>query len=202
MARRPLIRRFMKSAASLLMFLLASVPMHAQVLEEQRATVLGIGGDMSWGVAVNGRAVGWSMDHPRHNVRIAANLGNGGGHAYIAAYLMRSIGPGTSKSDEIARISLDLPYPYHGWILLFADVDLEEGEYWLVIARPTENPHSSINWITANPMKFEMSDDARYLGTRSYTFYKDGADYIPASNFNDAHEPYGFQIAITADREP
>src|SRR5687768_8650089 len=104
----------MKTAAgSLLLFIVLGIaPLSGQ---EERA-ILAIGGEGAWGVGINGRAVGWSLSHPQHNVTVSAKLGNGGGHAYLDAYLMRSVGPGTTGRDEVARTSLDLPYPFTGWV--------------------------------------------------------------------------------------
>lgn len=99
----------MKTAtASLLLFMvLGAIPSTG---EEHRA-ILGIGGEGSWGVGIKGRAVGWSLSRPYQNVTISAKLGNGGGQATLDAYLMRSVGPGTTRRDEVASTSLDLPIP-------------------------------------------------------------------------------------------
>jgi len=190
----------MKSMAVLL---LLAMPLFAQEVPPPTTprTVLAIGGEASWGVGVNGRAVGFALAHPRHHVTIAARLGNGGGHAAFDAYLMRRIGPGTSEDDEVARTSLDLPYPTLEWITLFKDMDLEPGAYWLVIAKPRDTTFSSINWIAASPMVLETSCGVRYLGTRAYTFLSDASDYIPASKFQKEIDPYGFQISLTEPRE-
>jgi hypothetical protein len=149
-----------------------------------------------WAVGINGQAVGWALAKPHHEVTIAARLGNGGGRAYLDAYLMTSIGPGTTEAHEIARTSLDLPYPHDGWVDLFTGLDLEPGTYWLVIARPRERAHSSINWFVEKPGDFDWSCHVRYLESRSYTFHSDAAEYIPASKFEKKYEPYRFQFAV------
>lgn len=191
----------MKSIAALLF---VAVPLFAQELPppaEKPRTLLAVGGEVSWGIGVNGRAVGFSFAHAHHHVTIAARLGNGGGHAYFDAYLMREIGPGASEDDEVARASLDLPYPALEWITLFEDVDLERGVYWLVIAKPRDKPFSSINWIAASPMALETSCGTSYLGTKAFTFFSDAAGYLPASKFKKEIDPYGFQIALTEPPE-
>ena len=198
----------MKTAAgSLLLFIVLFIvvgittPLSGQEHQDQK--LLAIGGEVAWGIGINGRAVGWSLSHPQHHVTIAANLGNGGGHAYLDAYLMRSVGPGTTGSDEVAYVSLDLPYPFTGWVKLFEGLDLEAGEYWLVIAKPRDRAHSSINWVAANPRILTMSGGAQYLGTKSYTYAGDAADYLPASKFAAIElDPYGFGIEVTAARVP
>ena len=186
----------MKTAtASLLLFMvLGALPSAG---EEHRA-ILGISGEGSWGVGIKGRAVGWSLSRPYQNVTISAKLGNGGGQASLDAYLMRSVGPGTTRRDEVASTSLDLPYPFHDWVNLFEGLELEEGEYWLVIAKPRDRAHSSINWFAVNPMTLWRSGGVQYLGTRSYTYETDAAKYLPASKFasiEPAH--YGFGVRIT-----
>ena len=188
----------MKSIAALLFL---AVPLFAQEAPPVR-TVLAVGGNLSWGIGVSGgRAVGFSLPCARPHVAIAARLGNGGGHAYLDAYLMRRVGPEATEEDEVARASLDLPYPFLGWVTLFDDVDLERGVYWLVLAKPRDKAFSSINWIAASPMVLESSCGARYLGSSAYIFLSDTADYIPASNFKKEIDPYGFQIALTEPLE-
>ena len=189
----------MKSAAGslLLFFVLGTTPLSGQ----EQSAILAIGGQATWGIGINGRAVGWSLGRPQYNVTVAANLGNGGGHAYFDAYLMRSVGPGTTGRDEVAYASLDLPYPFTGWVKLFEGLELEAGEYWLVIAKPRDRAHSSINWVAANPRTQRLSCDVQYLGTRSYTFPSDAAAYLPASKFAAIEpDPSGFGIEVTAAR--
>lgn len=186
----------MKIAVASLLFL---VVFGFTPLSAQERPMLAIGGEGSWGINVNGRAVGWSITDAHHNVTISARLGNGGGHAYTDVYLMRSIGPGTTDEDEVARTSFDLPYPFSGWVDLFAGLDLEPGVYWLIVAKPREHAHSSINWIATNPMTLRRSCDVQYLGTSSYTFQTDAAKYLPASRFASIEiEPYGFGVLVTS----
>jgi hypothetical protein len=192
----------MRSAigALLLIIVFAVSPLGAQTppeLEPERSSILKIGGKLAWGIGITGQAVGWELTRAHHHVAVAAHLGNGGGHAYMDAYLMRAIGPDASTKDEVAYASFDLTYPHDGWITLFDDLDLEAGEYWLVLAKPQEKAHSSINWIVAAPMSLESNCDVRYLGTKAYTFLTDTAEYLPASRFEPKYEPYGFQMAVT-----
>lgn len=189
----------MKTAAgSLLLFIVLGIaPLSAQE-HQPHSTLLSIGGQVAWGIGINGRAVGWSLSQPQHHVTVAANLGNGGGRAYLDAYLMRSVGPGTTGSDEVAYVSLDLPYPFTGWVKLFQGLDLEAGEYWLLIAKPRDRAHSSINWVAANPRILLASSGVQYLGTKSYTYASDAAAYLPASKFAAIElEPYGFGLEVT-----
>jgi hypothetical protein len=193
----------------LLIIVLAVPPLGAQQLPEpepERTAILEIGGKLAWGIGITGQAVGWELTRPRHHVTVTAHLGNGGGHAYMEAYLMRAIGFDASSRDEVAYASFDLTYPHDGWIPLFADLDLEAGEYWLVVAKPREKAHSSINWMVATPMSLKSTCGVRYLGTKSFTFLSDTAEYLPASKFESKYEPYGFQMALTdvlsPDSEP
>lgn len=191
----------MKPAIALLLFL-GMVPLLAQEAPPplEPAALLAIDGDMTWPIGISGQAVGWSLDRPHRGVTVSARLGNGGGHAYADVYLMKSIGPGTTEKDEIAYRSLDLVYPYEGWTDLFVDVDLEAGTYWLIVARPRERAHSSINWFVALPMWVSGSCGAAHAGSRSYTFHSDAAEYIPASKFEEKYQPYGFQFEVSEMR--
>ena len=192
----------MKSAIGVLL-LLVTVPMFAQDLppEFERATLLSVGGPVSWGVGINGQAVGWAFARAHPHVSVSARLGNGGGHAYLDAYLMTRIGPGTTEEHQIARTTFDLQYPHDGWVELFTDLDLEAGAYWLVIAKPRERAHSSINWFVAQPADFGGTCHVRMLGSQSYTFHGDAAEYLPASRFAKKYEPYAFQFEVTEVRE-
>jgi hypothetical protein len=185
----------MKPAIAVLLLIVAT-PLLAQ--EVLRASILATEGAMTWPVAINGQAVGWYLEDPREAVTVSARLGNGGGHAYVAAYLMKEIGPGTTEKDEIARTTFDLAYPHDGWVPLFENVDLEAGTYWLIVAQAPERAHSSINWFVAQPFGTVRSCGVRYIGSRSYTFHGDAAEYLPASKFAKKYEPYGFQFELTA----
>jgi len=194
----------MRSVIASLLFLIVivTIPLYAQEPPMPRATIVAVEGERSWPVPINGQAVGFVLMEPEQHVEIAARLGNGGGHAYLDAYLTKRIGPGTSEADEIARTSFDLDYPHEGWTTLFADLDLEKGIYWLIIAKPRERAFSSLNWFVASPKQFRAScGGVGYLGTKSYTFFGDAAEYIPASKFEKKYEAaYGFQFEVTAAR--
>ena len=189
----------MKYAVGLLLFL-AMVPVAAQVAEP--VSLLLIQGEKSFPVPINGQAVGFSLYKARQGLTVSARLANGGGHAYGDAFLMRRIGPGTTDADEIARVEFDLAYPFEGWVDLFAGVNLEAGEYWLVIAKPAAPAHSSINWVVAQPLSQEGTCLAGSYRSQSYTFQMDAAEYLPASKFETKFEPYRFQIEIREMRVP
>ena len=199
----------MKRAIWSILFLVAfGPPLFAQLPsahyrpEQPRWSVLSIGGPLTRGIAVTGRAVGWSLERPHCSVSVSAHLGNGGGYAIGIAYLTRSIGPGTSAIHEIRQTGFDLPFPFDGWITLFEGLELEAGDYWLIVAKPPEKTFSSINWTMANPMRLKMSSAVRYIGTTSYTYDSDVAEYLPASNFGPKYEPYGFEIEVTGNEVP
>ncbi|HYC93359.1 MAG TPA: hypothetical protein VEO54_29400 [Thermoanaerobaculia bacterium] len=171
------------------------------LLAPPRTLLQASGGGSVWPVGIHGQAVGWYLPEPQHGVTVAARLGNGGGHAYLDAYLMRAIGPGTTEEDEIARTSLDLQYPHDGWVDLFSGLDLEPGLYWLIVGRPRERAHSSINWFVAQPGELVTGCGAQYAGSRSFTFHSDAAEYLPASKFAKKYEPYYFQFEVRVEGE-
>ena len=191
----------MKSAIAVLLVLIAG-PTFAQEapLALERVTLLSVGGQVSWGIGINGQAVGFYLSRPRGPITVSARLGNGGGHAYLDAYLMKRVGPGTTEEHQIARTTFDLQYPHEGWVDLFPDLDLPRGEYWLVIAKPRERAHSSINWFVARPPEPVGTCGVGFLGSKSYTFHGDAAEYLPASRFAQKYEPYRFQFEVTEMR--
>jgi hypothetical protein len=192
----------MKPAVGMLL-LLGTVPFFAQDAPPlEPATLLTISGEKTWAIGIDGQAVSFHLRHPHPHVTISARLGNGGGHAFADAYLMKEIGPGTTERDEIARLAFDLVYPFEGWVDLFQDLDLEAGTYWLVIARPPDKAHTSINWFVAQPLTTSGSCSVAYVDSKSYSFQSDAAEYIPASKFEKKYQPYGFQFEVWEMRAP
>ena len=192
----------MKPAIGFLLFLTA-FPLAAQDVfpPPEAAPVLHISGPRPIPIPIKGQAVGFSLLSDRRGVNISAHLGNGGGRAWADAYLMKEIGPATTEQDEVARIAFELGYPFDGWVDLFTNLDLEQGTYWLVIARPRETAHSSINWFAAQPLA-DGTCMARYVESRSYTFETDAAEYIPASKFEKKFEHYKFELELWEMRQP
>ena len=187
----------MKRALGILLFVLAT-PLRAQDLPLlERVTVAGPRGDVSWPVAIRGQAVGFALNRAHQHVTVSARLGNGGGHAYVDAYLMKQIGPGATREHEIAYTTFDLAYPFDDWVDVFTDLNLDAGQYWLVIAKPRDVSHSSINWFVVRPLESSGSCSAHVLPSRAYTFLLDEAEYIPASKFEKKFEPYLFQFEVT-----
>ena len=188
----------MKAAIGLFVFL-GTVPLLGQEAEPalERVTLIATRGEVSMPVPVHGQAVGFVLNREQDHVTVSAHLGNGGGHAYIDAFLMKRIGSGATTDDEIAYTSFDLAFPFDGWVDVFTGLDLEPGEYWLIIAKPKEKAHSSINWFVLQPRMVGGSCNAGFLGSRSYTFHSDTADYLPASKFEKKYEPYAFQFEVS-----
>lgn len=198
----------MKPAVGLLLFLGMVLPLAAQdappypSLEPlERATLFTVTGEKTWPIGIDGQAVSFYLGAARKGVTVSARLGNGGGHAYGDAFLMKHIGPDATQGDEIARISFDLVYPFEGWVDLFTDLDLEKGKYWLVIARPYDKAHSSINWFVSQPLT-TSGCFASYLEAQSFTFRSDAAEYLPASKFREKYYPYAFQFELWEMRPP
>ena len=202
MARRPLPGLAMKAAFGMLV-LLGATALFAQEMpppEMEWVTLIGSRGGMPFPVAVRAQAVGWILSGEHHHVTVSAHLGNGGGHAYVEAYLMRQIGPEATPGDEVASTSVDLGYPFDGWVDLFTDLDLGQGVYWLIVAKPKERAHSSINWFVLQPRFVPGSCHARFLGSQSYAFSIDEAEYLPASKFEKKYEPYAFEFEVVEMR--
>ena len=196
----------MKPAIGLLLFLgmvlpLAAQDAHPSLEPLERAVLFTVTGDKTWAIGIDGQAVGFHLPAALKGVTVSARLGNGGGHAYADAFLMKRIGPDATEADEIARVAFDLSYPFDGWVDLFTDLDLEKGTYWLVIGRPGDKAHSSINWFVAQPLT-ASGCFASYLDAQSYTFRSDAADYLPASKFRGKYHPYGFQFELWEMRPP
>jgi hypothetical protein len=190
----------MKPAIGLLLFLgtvplfAQGAPPDAQLLE--RASVLLTDGKATMPVAFHYLAVGFHLGRDHHHVDIRARLGNGGGRAEVDAYLMRAIGPKATTNDEVARTAFELSYPFDGWVDIFYDAELPAGNYWLVLVKPREATWSSINWFAAQPASVRSACSAHLIGSQSFSFESDAADYFPASKFEQKYTPYAYQIEL------
>jgi hypothetical protein len=187
----------MKAALGLVLFLGATA-VFGQEEELERATLISSRGDISRPVPIHNQAVGWVFSGEHHHVAVSAHIGNGGGRAKFEAYLMKQIGPGTTRRDEIAWMSMDLQYPFDDWVVLFTDLDLGPGEYWLIIAKPKDTAFSSINWFVLQSGSHSGScTTLHFLAPQSFTFHSDTADYLPASKFERKFQPYPFQFEVS-----
>ncbi|HEY0371449.1 MAG TPA: hypothetical protein VGD79_05585 [Thermoanaerobaculia bacterium] len=188
----------MKPAIGLLLFL-GTVSLFAQepppMLEE--ATVLRADGKSTMAVAFHHLAVGFQLERAHHHVSISARLGNGGGRAEVDAYLVRAIGPDATESDEVARTAFELSYPFDDWVDIFNDLELETGNYWLILAKPPESTWSSINWFAVQPAEVRSACSAHLGNAQSFTFESDEAEYVPASKFDKKYTPYAYLLEVT-----
>ena len=195
-------RSSIRSTATALFLLFGAASAAAQIpapvdvpLEE--ALVLRADGELTSAVSFHHLALGFHLRRAHHHLRIAARLGNGGGRAEVDAYLVRSIGPDAKESDEVARTAFELSYPFADWVEIFEDIDLEAGQYWLILAKPKESNWSSINWFATDFAHVTHSCNAILGNAQSFTFQSDEADYVPASKFERKYTPYTYQVEMT-----
>jgi hypothetical protein len=192
----------MKVAIGLVLLLTVSVFAQEAPPVLEVAMVLRADGLVTFPVAIHHMAVGFALQRAHHHVSIRARLGNGGGRAEVDAFLMRAVGPDATESDEVARTEFELSYPFDGWVDIFNDVELEKGSYWLVLGKPKKSSWSSINWFAVKPESSLSACNAHLIGSQTYTFDSDTANYLPASKFERKFTPYYFQIEIMELRPP
>ena len=98
------------------------------------ATILSVSGQIEGGFygisASQAAATSWSQSATYADTGISALLSNGPANG--TAYLMSSIGPGTTPADEIARANFQFPSSTT-MVVLFDDLTLSPGTYYLVI---------------------------------------------------------------------
>lgn len=139
------------------------------------------------GSGIKGWGVGWSTNLHYQEVSVAAWLGNGGGSAAGIAYLMRRIGAGATRAEQVAVRHFDLPLGFNGMFTLFSGLDLAPGRYWLIFWEP-EAPFSYANLGLGGRGEGEplneltLAPGSRYL-TSLLAFPKDYFPYPPASGF-------------------
>lgn len=137
-------------------------------------------------------AVAWTQGRGFASVHIFANLlDDSFGLAGGDAYLVNSIGVGTSIYNEFARTQFTADPFVSGWVELFADLTLPTGSYFLVLAPtlfPDGNSDTRMVWnttstptVTTDPDAFrgDILGDVQWYATQTFD-----PDYLPASNFN------------------
>ena len=163
------------------------------------SVLLSVSGQDFGSTGIDGLGAGWSFSQRFVNVKVAAHLNNGGGSARGIAYLMRSVGPGTSCIQEIAVTRFDLPTGYNDMFTLFTNLDLDAGEYWLVFAKPRYGPFSYANWMVSNPATVTDSSAARYLGTLYPSSSADRPEYVPALEFDVLRNGWAYHLEVSGD---
>ena len=182
-----------KTAIVLFFALLLTLPAFAQ----QTQTLLSAAGSPEWSTGINTLSEGWELRRPYLNVTISAWLNNGGGGGAGYAYLMRRIGPGTTRADEEAFVSFDLPVGFNGKYTLFRDLDLPAGVYWLVFAKPVDGAFSYANWATSTPQDMQLNENVRYLGMAWAGSEDRINEYMPATDFDVFTDQFPYQIEVT-----
>jgi hypothetical protein len=146
-------------------------------------------------------ATSWSSSESYSDVAITANLYGSAGTAYVRAYLMTGIGPGTTVNQQIAFSTI--PVLNIGNYTLFSDLSLPAGSYYLVLS--TVMPFPSAVW------RFVVSDEVITTDpSTTFTGYFDacGASpcdvYPPAGTFRgpDFGQPLIFDVSGTPVPEP
>jgi hypothetical protein len=191
-------RTYMKTSIGLLLLFL-SLPALAQ--EPSQTILSSVGAADGW-TGIETLSLGWSLDHGYRNVRLAARLANGGGSGRGIAYLMRAMGPGTTCASEVAQVSFDLPLRYDGMFVLFENLDLGPGDYWLVFSKPRHGPFSYANWMAGFASNITKASDVHYLGMAWVNAEELIGEYVPASAFNVRTDAWAYQLEIRGEAVP
>lgn len=178
--------------SSLLAFLLLALPLFGD-------TIISAAGSEAGSTGIETLSQGWSTHQRFRNVTISAHLSNGGGSARGIAYLMRTIGPGTTCASEVASVQFDLPLGYDGMYTLFTGLDLAAGDYWLVFSKPRRGPFSYANWTLSTPRDLTLNPRVRYLGMAWVDSEDRIAEYVPASDFNVLTDQFPYRFEVTGD---
>ncbi len=163
-------------------------------------TAVSVAGADAGGTAIAGLGAGFNLSQAYANANISAHLVNGGGPGYVSqgtAYLMSSIGPGTTTTQQVNSVDFSLPPEYDGVFTLFSGLSLPAGAYWIVFSTP-QSPFSYANWIISYPATVNTAGGAGYLGVVDAPGGL--AAYPPASAFTDLGIPgYDYQFAVTGN---
>ena len=177
---------------------LLALPVAAQYHGPPPALVISMAGDGTELTKADALAMGWLMGRMHYDVTISVHAESGyDDHSIVTAYLMRRIGLSTSKSAEVARTSYELPPWFNGKWVLFEDLELPAGEYWLVFERPPHAEHGAPEWLVSRLSGFQAQDTTRFLGTRYYSYVNHRTDYIPDATYTPTTKLQGYAIEIT-----
>ena len=194
----------MKATAFIVSFLVVLSSPQLKAAPPDPDILVSVGGADFGVTGIAGLGAGWSLSQRFVNVKIAAELSNGGGSARGIAYLMRSVGPGTTCIQEIATTKFDVPADFQGMLTLFSNLDLPAGDYWLVFSKPRSGPFSYANWMVSNPAEVTTAGGVRYLGT----LYPSGSEieeYVPATAFDVLQNGWAYHLEVSgqaANPEP
>ena len=163
-------------------------------------TAVSVAGADAGGTAIAGLGAGFNLSQAYANANISAHLVNGGGPGYVSqgtAYLMSSIGPGTTTTQQVNSVDFSLPPEYDGVFTLFSGLSLPAGAYWIVFSTP-QSPFSYANWVMSNPAMVTTEQGVIYIGDEVASGGL--AAYPPASVF-ELQNPTGleYQFAVTGD---
>jgi hypothetical protein len=143
-------------------------------------------------------AIGWSMLRPYRNVTISVRADSGhDDYTVVTAYLMTRIGPLTHPTAEIARTSYELPPSFDGSWVLFENLDLPAGEYWLVFERPPHAEHGEPEWRILSLKGFTLGMGNRFLGTRAYSYVNHRTEYLPDATYTETRALQGYAVTIS-----
>jgi hypothetical protein len=177
---------------------LLALPAAAQHYGPPPALVFAAGGDERNATKADALAIGWVMARPHYDVTISVSADSGhDDYTVVTAYLMRRIGPSTSKSAEVARTSYELPPSFDGSWVLFEHLELSAGEYWLVFERPPHAEHGEPEWLVSTLRGIRAADGTRFLGTRYYSYVNHRTDYLPDATYTATTSLQGYAIAVS-----
>ncbi len=181
-------------------------------------TVISITGDINPGMAgavdySQALAVAWTQTGTYQSVRIEINaIDNSLGLAPAVSFLTNSIGPGTTAANEIARNDAVWADPFaDGPVVLFSDITLYPGLYYLVLA-PLLNPDASsdtrLGWNTTASSTVLTAPDVMagdLVGNLEFYANPDPGlfeGYVPAWNFIAGAGPGGDLLFDVSVPEP
>jgi hypothetical protein len=160
--------------------------------------VLSISGPDRGATGITMMAMGFALDVDHSDVTIAAGLANHGGllaYGGAGAYLMRSIGPGTTRAEQVAETQFVLPPGYNDYWTLFSGLELRQGFYWVVLRDLRNGIFSYAGWTFADMTSFHEAKGIRYLGARD-ALLGPWAPYPPATRFGELYPRLAWRLMV------
>jgi hypothetical protein len=193
-ARRPLWSTLMKYAVLLLF---AALPLWAQ--EHCGMVMMSLAGSGQSLSSADAVATGWKMSQAYAKVTISVSLDSAGYDDYFiaTAYLVRQLGPGTTRNQEISESRFEVPPSYQGEFVLFENLNLAPGEYWLVFDRPPYAERGEKEWNLSTFEHMTVATGITFLGSKAYSYVNHRTDYLPDATYITTDGLQGYPVLIT-----
>src|SRR5581483_5940487 len=118
-----------------------------------------------------GAAMGFSTTNTLLGVSVTAPISTIAFDGVVDAYLTRKFGPGTTQSDVVQHVTVNVPvntsnpnFPQFTPVTFFSGLTLSPGDYYLVLAQYGPNT-TGVGFVFQGSQTFTFAPGVSFLGT-------------------------------------